>query len=159
VVDAVPDRHERDVDVGDVEGAGDLVHLDIRVDHAAAFLVEDAVLEQRVRHPLDHAALDLALDGEGVDGDAAVVDGDDALAAALAVGEIHFPCGELRSGREALPRVLVVFGAVGRGRDTGRRKLGARFGEREPVRRVAGRLDDAALDGYRVRCDVPLAGD
>ena len=49
--------------------------------------VEDAVLEERPRHALDHGPDDLALRGQGVDGNPAVVHGHDLQHADVAGGK------------------------------------------------------------------------
>src|SRR5712692_2467833 len=66
-----------------------LVGLEVGVDHRADVAVQHAVLEERPRHALDHRADDLALGREHVDGEAAVVDGDDLEDAHLARLRVH----------------------------------------------------------------------
>ena len=85
-----------DLDLGDFIGAGNLVLVEVGVDHQTVVGVEEAVLEERVGDALNDAAVDLAYDLRGVDGTAAIVDGQDAFhmdAAGLGIdgylGNIH----------------------------------------------------------------------
>ena len=53
--------------------------LEVRIDHAASVLIEDALLEQRIGKPHQHAALDLAFDLQRIDRPTAILDRDHAL--------------------------------------------------------------------------------
>ena len=73
-------RHvvQHDVDLRHVGHAGQQVHLHVRVHHLAGHAIEDAVLEQREVDRRDDAAVGLALRGQLVDDQPAVLDGEDA---------------------------------------------------------------------------------
>ena len=77
---------EVDHDLRDVRDRRQLVVVEVRVDGHARRRIDDELLRERERHPLQHAALDLARGAERVDDAADVVHGDDPLDAHLADG-------------------------------------------------------------------------
>ena len=70
---------QHDVDLRHVGHAGQQVPLHVRVHHLAGDAVEDAILEQREVERADDAAVHLALGGQLVDDQAAVLNREDAL--------------------------------------------------------------------------------
>ena len=71
-------------DLRHVRDRRDLVVVEVRVDRHARRRIDDELLGERERHPLQHAALDLARRGQRIDDPPDVVDGDDPLDAHLA---------------------------------------------------------------------------
>src|SRR5436853_2087905 len=61
------------LDLRSLLAAGDLVLLQVWVDHDAGVAIEFAVFKQRERHALDDAAIDLAFETQQVDRPAAIV--------------------------------------------------------------------------------------
>src|ERR1700693_2013028 len=156
VVDAVPDGHEDDLDLRNVARPDDLILVNVGVDHAAGRAVEDPVLVERVVNALYDAPMYLALRGQRVDDEAAVVDGDDSLHAHEPRLRVHFDFRELRAGREPLPGVRVVLGALAGGRDSLRRKLRAGVFPGEAPRGATALGENAFGEGDALRVDSPF---
>ena len=93
------DVREVDHDLGHVGDRRDLVVVEVRVDRNARRRVDDELLRERERHPLQDAALDLARGGERVDDPPDVVDGDDPLDAHLAEAGIDRDLRDLAAER------------------------------------------------------------
>src|SRR5205085_46493 len=87
---------------------GNLVLVQVWVDHHAGVAVEDAVLVKGIADALDHAAVDLAFERQRVDRPATIVDGDDALDLDHAGLRIDGHLRELHAARAAGVIMFVV---------------------------------------------------
>ena len=134
---------------------GNLVLLDVRVDHLACRPVEHSVFVKGVGNALDDAALHLAFGRQGVHDEAAVVDGHDLLDLDPAGLRVDFDLGKLSSRGEALPGVAMVLRSRGRGRHArlGQLRAGSFPGKR--LRIVALHGEDTASDLDCFRSHVP----
>ena len=106
-----------DHDLGHVGDRRDLVVVEVRVDGDAGRRVDDELLRERERHPLQDPALDLARGGQRVDDPPDVVDGDDPLDAHLAERRVDRDLRDLAAERvhdEAVGVGAARAGAVDR---------------------------------------------
>ncbi len=141
-----------DHDLGHVGDRRDLVVVEVRVDGDARGRVDDELLREGERHPLQDAALDLARRGQRVHDPPDVVDGDDPLDPHLAERRVDRDLCDLAA--EGVHDEAVGIGAAGaRAVDRGVAELPGHLGHLDVDRAVA-RADPAVPDLEVAGCDL-----
>ena len=94
-----------------LKSAGDFVVLKVCVHHPSGLRVHEAFFEQRLSEPHDNTAVNLAFCGEPIDGQAAILHGDNFKHLDGSRLGVHFHFSELRACDTALTEFFVPLSA------------------------------------------------
>ena len=131
-----------------LKSAGDFIVLKVRVHHPAGLRVHEAFFEQRLPEPHDNAAVNLAFCRQPVDGQPAILHGDNFQHLDDSRLRIHFNFSELRACHTALAEFFVPLSAFA---DSLHAKLPCRLCPGERLRPVGDDINSACADAQFFR--------